>query len=143
MTTLLPRKDLILFNGLGGFTADGREYVMTPASGEMTPAPWVNVIANPVFGTLISENGQSYTWSEMPTSSALPLGTTMRSAMPAGKPFIFVMKTAAMSGRRHHCLVLAQAVTSADTASVIASSNITKLAFIPIPTSIHIDNIVL
>jgi cyclic beta-1,2-glucan synthetase len=64
ITTLLPRKDLILFNGLGGFTADGREYVITPAPGQMTPAPWVNVIANPFFGTIISENGQSYAWSE-------------------------------------------------------------------------------
>ncbi len=64
ITTLLPRKDLILFNGLGGFTADGHEYVITPGPGQMTPAPWVNVIANPVFGTLISENGSSYTWGE-------------------------------------------------------------------------------
>ena len=30
----------------------------------MTPAPWVNVLANPHFGTVISENGQAYTWSE-------------------------------------------------------------------------------
>ena len=30
----------------------------------MTPAPWVNVLANPDFGTVISESGQSYTWSE-------------------------------------------------------------------------------
>jgi cellobiose phosphorylase len=30
----------------------------------MTPAPWVNVLANPRFGTLISESGSSYTWLE-------------------------------------------------------------------------------
>ncbi len=60
----VSRDDLILFNGLGGFTADGREYVITPAPGKMTPAPWVNVLANPFFGSVISENGQSYTWSE-------------------------------------------------------------------------------
>ena len=30
----------------------------------MTPAPWVNVLANPHFGTVISENGMAYTWSE-------------------------------------------------------------------------------
>jgi cellobiose phosphorylase len=30
----------------------------------MTPAPWVNVIANPHFGTIISESGAAYTWSE-------------------------------------------------------------------------------
>ena len=59
-----PRRDLILFNGLGGFTADGREYVIALAPGQVTPAPWVNVLANPYFGTVISENGVAYTWSE-------------------------------------------------------------------------------
>ena len=28
-----------------------------------TPAPWVNVIANPTFGTLVSESGAGFTWS--------------------------------------------------------------------------------
>ncbi len=60
----LPRHDLSFFNGLGGFTPDGREYVITTAHGHVTPAPWVNVLANPHFGTVISENGQAYTWSE-------------------------------------------------------------------------------
>ncbi len=55
--------DLILFNGLGGFTPDGREYVIAPPQGEATPAPWVNVLANPNFGTVVSESGQAYTWS--------------------------------------------------------------------------------
>ncbi|MDP3036473.1 MAG: cyclic beta 1-2 glucan synthetase, partial [Rhodocyclaceae bacterium] len=59
-----PRRDLILFNGLGGFTPDGREYVVTLASGQVTPAPWANVLANPHFGTIISESGAAYTWSE-------------------------------------------------------------------------------
>ncbi len=60
----LPRRDLVFFNGLGGFTPDGREYVITTAPGQMTPAPWVNVLANSNFGTVISESGSSYTWSE-------------------------------------------------------------------------------
>ena len=60
----LPRRDLVFFNGLGGFTPDGREYVITTAHGQMTPAPWVNVLANPHFGTVISESGLAYTWSE-------------------------------------------------------------------------------
>jgi len=60
----LPRRNLILFNGLGGFTPDGSEYVITTAHGQVTPAPWVNVLANPHFGTVISENGLAYTWSE-------------------------------------------------------------------------------
>src|SRR5258708_3867959 len=60
----LPSRDLIFFNGLGGFTADGREYVITTAEGQATPVPWVNVLANPNFGTVISESGMAYTWSE-------------------------------------------------------------------------------
>jgi len=60
----LYRRDLIFFNGLGGFTRDGREYVITTAHGEVTPAPWVNVLANSQFGTVISESGLACTWSE-------------------------------------------------------------------------------
>jgi len=60
----VPRNDLILFNGTGGFTQDGREYIITTDLEKTTPAPWVNVIANSLFGTVISESGSSYTWSE-------------------------------------------------------------------------------
>lgn len=56
--------DLVFFNGLGGFTKDGREYIIRMASGMVTPAPWCNVIANSGFGTVISESGAAYTWSE-------------------------------------------------------------------------------
>ena len=60
-----PYEGSLLFrNGLGGFAADGREYVITIAPGTMTPAPWVNILANPSFGTLISESGSATTWSE-------------------------------------------------------------------------------
>ncbi|NVO07368.1 MAG: cyclic beta 1-2 glucan synthetase, partial [Rhodoferax sp.] len=61
--------ELQFFNGLGGFSADGREYVIEThvADGvaqHSTPLPWVNVIANARFGTVISESGSAYTWSE-------------------------------------------------------------------------------
>ena len=59
-----PERDLIHPNGLGGFTRDGREYVITLAPGQVTPAPWVNVIANAGFGTVVSESGSAYTWYE-------------------------------------------------------------------------------
>jgi cyclic beta-1,2-glucan synthetase len=59
-----PHGDLLFFNGLGGFTPDGREYVITLSPGQTTPAPWVNVLANPNFGTVVSESGLAYTWSE-------------------------------------------------------------------------------
>ncbi|MHB8898239.1 MAG: GH36-type glycosyl hydrolase domain-containing protein [Thermoguttaceae bacterium] len=60
----LPPRELICFNGLGGFTQDGREYVVQLYPGKPTPAPWVNVLANPGFGTVVSESGGAYTWHE-------------------------------------------------------------------------------
>jgi cellobiose phosphorylase len=57
-------QDLIYFNGLAGFTKDGREYIIRMAPGQTTPAPWSNVIANAYFGTVISECGGAYTWGE-------------------------------------------------------------------------------
>jgi cellobiose phosphorylase len=60
----LAHRELLFPNGTGGFMGDGREYVITVAAERMTPAPWVNVIANPQFGTLISESGSAATWSE-------------------------------------------------------------------------------
>ena len=71
-------------NGLGGFSADGREYCVLirasiPYSGLsaqngqpgrttnpkpiLPPAPWINVVANPAVGFLISEGGAGYTWA--------------------------------------------------------------------------------
>jgi cellobiose phosphorylase len=59
-----PGVELQLFNGLGGFSADASEYVITLSPGQTTPAPWANVLANPHFGTVVSESGSAYTWSE-------------------------------------------------------------------------------
>jgi len=56
------RRELLLFNGLGGFTPDGREYVITTTQQRATPAPWVNVLANAHFGCVISDSGAAYTW---------------------------------------------------------------------------------
>jgi cyclic beta-1,2-glucan synthetase len=58
----LPFMELEYFNSLGGFTPDGREYAIYLGPDTNTPAPWVNVIANPNFGTLVSETGAGFTW---------------------------------------------------------------------------------
>ncbi len=60
----LPQYDLLFNNGIGGFSEDGKEYIITTVRDQPTPAPWSNVLANPRFGTVISESGQSYTWIE-------------------------------------------------------------------------------
>ena len=59
-----PTYDLKFFNDFGGFTQDGREYIILLRPGQNTPAPWVNVIANAHFGTVVSESGSVYTWAE-------------------------------------------------------------------------------
>jgi cellobiose phosphorylase len=59
-----PPGDLAFFNGTGGFSPDGREYVITTSPGTAPPVPWVNVLANPHFGSVLSDSGAAYTWSE-------------------------------------------------------------------------------
>jgi cyclic beta-1,2-glucan glucanotransferase len=63
MDVPLPQRPLELFNGLGGFAEAGREYVTVLGESLRTPAPWINVIANPSFGFLVSESGSGHTWS--------------------------------------------------------------------------------
>jgi cyclic beta-1,2-glucan synthetase len=59
----LAQPALEFFNGLGGFAEHGREYVTVLGEGLRTPQPWINVIANPSFGFLVSESGSGFTWS--------------------------------------------------------------------------------
>jgi cyclic beta-1,2-glucan synthetase len=51
------------FNGVGGFDSTANEYVIVLADGQWTPAPWVNVIANPQFGCLVSADGTGSSWA--------------------------------------------------------------------------------
>ena len=60
-TPSLP--NLEFFNGLGGFAEDGREYVTFLGPGQSTPAPWINVVANPAFGFQVATEGGGTTWS--------------------------------------------------------------------------------
>ena len=59
------RPRLVFENAFGGFTEDGREYVVAVAPGRPTPAPWCNVLANstPGFGCIVSESSLGSTWS--------------------------------------------------------------------------------
>ncbi|MDH3582842.1 MAG: cyclic beta 1-2 glucan synthetase [Phycisphaerae bacterium] len=56
--------DLLFYNGTGGFTQDGREYVITVGPDHKPPAPWSNVLANERLGSVVSESGSAYTWFE-------------------------------------------------------------------------------
>ncbi len=56
--------NLKYWNGIGGFANDGREYRIRGLKDSPSPMPWSNVIANPRFGTLVTESGGGYTWAE-------------------------------------------------------------------------------
>lgn len=51
--------NLKFYNDYGGFNKEG-EYVIT---NQHTPTPWVNVLANKNFGTIISNNGCGFTYA--------------------------------------------------------------------------------
>ncbi|MGD0144976.1 MAG: glycosyl transferase, partial [Rhizomicrobium sp.] len=59
----LPRPAMEFFNGLGGFTNNGREYLTILAGADRTPAPWLNIVSNPSFGFQASTDGSGFTWS--------------------------------------------------------------------------------
>jgi cyclic beta-1,2-glucan synthetase len=60
----LPDGALEFFNGTGGFDAEGCEYVTHLRDGATTPAPWINVVANPGFGFIASAEGCGPVWAE-------------------------------------------------------------------------------
>jgi cyclic beta-1,2-glucan synthetase len=55
---------MMLANGLGGFTDQGRVYAIVLDGDQETPLPWANVIANSRFGTIVTASGSATTWSE-------------------------------------------------------------------------------
>ena len=75
-----PPQAMEFHNGLGGFTPDGSEYVTILKDEQCTPAPWINVIANPSFGFQVSVEGAGYTWSMNSQENQL----TPRSNDPVG-----------------------------------------------------------
>ena len=60
-----PREppSLLFDNEYGGFSEDGREYVIRAAATRATPAPWCNVLANDEAGCLVSESSLGATWA--------------------------------------------------------------------------------
>jgi cellobiose phosphorylase len=80
----LPFMELAYFNGLGGFTHDGKEYAIYLGPDSRTPLPWINVIANPTFGTLISETGAGFSWYGNSQSNRLTPWSNDPVSDPAG-----------------------------------------------------------
>ena len=82
---VVPPLDLEFFNGLGGFDADGTEYVTILEQGATTPAPWINVIANPAFGFHVSAEGSGSTWAENSRENQLTPWSNDPVSDPAGE----------------------------------------------------------
>ena len=81
--SVLP--SLEFFNGLGGFDEDGREYVTRLEAGATTPAPWINVIANPGFGFQVSAEGSGYVWADNSRENRLTPWSNDPVADPTGE----------------------------------------------------------
>jgi cyclic beta-1,2-glucan synthetase len=125
----LPFMELAYFNGLGGFTLDGKEYAIYLGPNTQTPAPWVNIVANPNFGTLVSESGSGFTWYGNSQSNRLTPWFNDPVSDPAWlREFIFAMTISASSGPLHRCRSASRTLTASDTVRAIRFSNITATA---------------
>lgn len=87
-----PDTALQHFNGYGGFTADGCGYVIhlpyqPDGRHRRPPRPWINVIANPTFGCLVSESGAGYTWSRNSQANRLTPWSNDPVSDPHGEAF--------------------------------------------------------
>ncbi|TMV51718.1 hypothetical protein FGG78_39725, partial [Thioclava sp. BHET1] len=82
---LSDRPDLEFFNGTGGFDREGREYVIRLGPPDSTPAPWINVIANPDFGFQVSASGSGFTWAENSRDNQLTPWSNDAVADPPGE----------------------------------------------------------
>jgi cyclic beta-1,2-glucan synthetase len=78
---------LEFFNGLGGFAADGKEYVTIIGPGQSTPAPWINVVANSAFGFQTATEGCGYTWSANSRENQLTPWSNDPVSDPQGEAF--------------------------------------------------------
>ena len=76
---------LEFFNGLGGFDKNGREYVTILNAGDATPAPWINVVANPAFGFQVSATGSGFTWAQNSRENQLTAWSNDPVMDPAGE----------------------------------------------------------
>ena len=79
---------LAFMNGYGGFTPDGRAYVVRQRGGaedERTPLPWINVVANRAAGFTATESGEGYTWARNSQQNKLTPWSNDPVADPAGE----------------------------------------------------------
>ena len=55
-------EELKFFNEYGGFSSDGKEYIINVNKNKKTPLVWSHIMANKSFGTVVTEAMGGYTW---------------------------------------------------------------------------------
>jgi cyclic beta-1,2-glucan synthetase len=81
-------KALRFWNGFGGFTEDGREYVTVLRDGASTPAPWSHLVANPNFGFLVTATGGGYAWAVNSQQNQITAWSNDATCDPPGEVFL-------------------------------------------------------
>ena len=61
LDTDVNAEDLEFYNGYGGFSEDGKSYIIT---NQNTPVIWSNIITNPNFGSIVSNNQTGFTFAK-------------------------------------------------------------------------------
>jgi cellobiose phosphorylase len=83
----LPFMELKYFNGLGGFTEDGKEFVIYLGPNRHTPLPWINIMANPKFGSIdFRVWGRNVSGAAIARTIVSRRGSTIRSAIRPEQP---------------------------------------------------------
>ena len=60
----IVKNDLLYYNDYGGFSSNGKEYLIRVNKDEIVPMPWSHIIANKNFGSLLTESMSGYTWHQ-------------------------------------------------------------------------------
>lgn len=58
------KQNLLYYNEYGGFSEDGKQYIISINKENRLPTVWSNVLANNNFGTLVTDSMGGYTWSK-------------------------------------------------------------------------------
>ena len=62
ITMPLDEENLKYYNEYGGFSEDGKEYIIKVNKNKRLPTVWSHIIANEKFGTLVTESMGGFTW---------------------------------------------------------------------------------
>ncbi len=136
LPTTLPQPELELFNGLGGFADDSREYVTIMGRGQRTPAPWINVISNKSFGFQVAAEGSGYTWAGNSRENQLTPWSNDPVADRPENRFTCAMKIRARSGARPRIpFATMRRPISRTTGAGTAGSNMRRMVFRSISSS--------